>query len=324
MKKAKGWMSSKARQVSDAGDVQGSAAASAAAPKRPDAATGRRRAGAKPGCRQQLSAGSEFLPDVGTEDLDERLHGMGSGKVRDMLAACHKRKSGWRVSEIAADMHKPYTTIRDWLVRASERGLDDLPDRKPPGRPRMLGAADHQNLKEMLYMGPQKCGFQAGSWQTRGILRGYSVRYGVPCEPRTLQRAMHRMRFSYRKPRSVPYNSASPEEQERFMRSVKKRAGIAAEGEYAVLTEDEAEAGFCNVIGRQSWTRIFSKRRQAGWPVCLSGGSGLSRFAGLPTRTVWTHNVPTCPRKSHVSRTRRCYRHTVTPAPNSSIPTNRL
>ena len=237
-------MSSKARQVSDAGGVHGSAAASAAAPKRPDAATGRRRAGAKPGCRQQLLAGSEFLPDVGTEDLDERLHGMGSGKVRDMLAACHKRKSGWRVSEIAADMHKPYTTIRDWLVRASGRGLDGLPDRKPPGRPRMLGAADHQNLKEMLYMGPQKYGFQAGSWQTRGILGAYNVRYGVSCEPHTLQRAMHRMRFSYRKPRSVPHNSASPEEQERLMRSVKKRAGIAAEWEYAVLTEDEAT---CNV-----------------------------------------------------------------------------
>ena len=108
----------------------------------------------------------------------------------------------------------------------------------------MLGAADHQNLKEMLYMGPQKCGFQAGSWQTRSILGAYNVRYGVSCEPRMLQRAMHRMRFSYRKPRSVPYNSASPEEQERFMRSVKKRAGIAAEWEYAVLTEDEAT---CNV-----------------------------------------------------------------------------
>ena len=126
-------MSSKARQIPDAGGVHGSAAASAAAPKRPDAATGRRRAGAKPGCRQKLPAGSEFLPDVRKGDLDARLHGMGSGKVRDILVACHKRKSGWRVSEIAADMHKPYTTIRDWLVRASERGLDGLPDRKPAG-----------------------------------------------------------------------------------------------------------------------------------------------------------------------------------------------
>ena len=40
---------------------------------------------------------------------------------------------------VAREMMKPYSAVRDWLVRMACRGLDGRNDRKSTGRKRILG-----------------------------------------------------------------------------------------------------------------------------------------------------------------------------------------
>ena len=65
------------------------------------------------------------------------------------------------------------------------------------------------------------------------------MRTGMACRQRTVERALRKMHFSYRKRRPAPHNSASEEEQERFKAETNARLeGLRKDG-YAVFAEDE-------------------------------------------------------------------------------------
>ena len=49
------------------------------------------------------------------------------------------------------------------------------------------------------------------------VARRILKRFGVPYSGRSAIRLAHRLGFSFRKPRPVPYNSATPEEQKEFI-----------------------------------------------------------------------------------------------------------
>ena len=70
----------------------------------------------------------------------------------------------------------------------------------------------------------ERSGFDRGSWNSRLLARRICGRFGVACSRRTALRVAGRLGFSTCKPWPIPYNSATPEEQE-FIRD--KRGAIA-------------------------------------------------------------------------------------------------
>ena len=190
--------------------------------------------------RMRIPKGGAYLPAIRPGYLEERIDTLGSCKEREMLLAAYHRRRGMAITDISVEMRRPRTTIRGWLARAMERGPDDLSDRKAPGRRTLLDEPSRWWLSELLGRGPGGCGFQAGSWQSGTILELIRREFGISCSPRTLRRMLHKIRFSYRKPRPVPYNSAPEAEQGEFKRRTSAEVGRLTGHGYAVFSEDEA------------------------------------------------------------------------------------
>ena len=104
----------------------------------------------------------------------------------------------------------------------------------------MLGEHTVRMMKIWLHENPSKFGFESASWSTRMPLDVIRGRIGTGTSARTLRRALHRIRFSYTKPRPVPRRSATAEGQKRFKEETAESIlGMVSNG-HAVLAGDEA------------------------------------------------------------------------------------
>ncbi len=191
-------------------------------------------------CRKdRLPKGNEFLQDTNQDEILRMINQTPSGKARDILVACHKRKAGMSLHAISSAMMKPYSTIRGWLVRVTRRGLAGRFDKKSTGRRRMLGERSVWMIKAWLLEAPSKFGFESASWSTRMLLGVIMDWIGMGASARTLRRVLRRLGFSYTKPRPVPRRSATAEEQKRFKEETTESIlGMISSGR-TVLAGDE-------------------------------------------------------------------------------------
>ena len=197
----------------------------------------------------RIPKGEVYLPTIRPAYLEEKTDALGSCKGAETLLAAYHRRWGMAITDIPVEMRRPRPTIHSWPARAMERGPDGLPGRKAPGRRTLLDEPSRWWLSELLGRGPGGCGFQAGSWQSGTILELIRREFGISCSPRTLRRMLHKIRFSYRKPRPVPYNSAPEAEQGEFKRRTSAEVGRLIGHGYAVFSEDEALRRLSAVAG---------------------------------------------------------------------------
>jgi len=184
-----------------------------------------------------VKRGEEYLPGVPLAGLEMYRHER-PGKSRDRLQAAVLRKRGKMLEEIAKIMGRWASTIHRWLSRMEREGPEGRRDAKSPGRPRPLNAEQERTIEEDLDGTPRECGFERGSWNGRMVARRVLERFGVPYSRRSAIRLAHRLGFSVRKPRPIPYNGATPEERTTFIK--KGRATAAkwrAEGRTVVAVD---------------------------------------------------------------------------------------
>ena len=160
--------------------------------------------------------GAAFMPGVGLKRLIKVHEEEKAGKSKYRLHAARLRKEGKSIREISRILGVAYSTVRDWLVRMHAGNLSRRFDRRRRGRARILTRRILRNIKRWLGRDPTRYGYEAGSWQMVMIQDGPCKKFRIRCKTGTLRRALKRIGFSYRKSRPVPYNSATPEEQERF------------------------------------------------------------------------------------------------------------
>ena len=184
-------------------------------------------------------SGNGFMPQVRLNRLVKMAGRTKEGVEKFRLLAARMRKEGKSIREIAYGLCKPYSTVRDWLLRMHAYGPKGRFSRKRRGRRRMLGNADLKRLNRWLDDTPEKHGFKSLSWQFDMILKLIKRELGVACSWRTLQRVLRKIHFSYRKRRNVPHNSASEEVQEKFRRGTCALIEGRLRDGYAVATGDE-------------------------------------------------------------------------------------
>ena len=187
-----------------------------------------------------LPTGNDFMPDTNTQILLEMIVACPPGKVRDILRACYERKINASIRRIRDLLMRPYSTVREWLWRVHERGLDNISDRKPPGARGILGPEEIEIVRETLRQPPTEHGFEQGAWLLRMIAEVITKKLKKHCRPRTIRRLLRRMGFSYVKPRTVPHKSASKMEQEEFMQQCKQLVSEKSAEDYTMLAQDEA------------------------------------------------------------------------------------
>ena len=207
----------------------------AAGKKRPNAAK-----------NEVVSKGATFMPGVGLKRLI-KAHEEKAGKSKYKLHAARLRKEGKSIREISRILCVAYSTVRDWLVRMHAGNLNRRFGRR--GRARILTRRILRKIKRWLGRDPSRYGYEAGSWQMIMIQDGPCKKFRIRCKTCTIRRALKRIRFSYRKPRPVPYNAASLEEQERFKAETNILVSEAAEDGFTVLSCDEMHVNLWSDAG---------------------------------------------------------------------------
>ena len=123
---------------------------------------------------------------------------------------------GENIRDIAKDTSVSYFTARDGLVRMHNGYLDSRFDVKRERCKRSLPQKVDESIIKWPDSSPKDYGFDVGTWQLVMIRRKIQATLAIDRKVRTLRRDLRRLGFSYHKPRPVPHNSATPEEQAKF------------------------------------------------------------------------------------------------------------
>ena len=165
-------------------------------------------------------------------------------------------------------MVRPYSTMRDWLLRMQERGLRGRYDKKRGRRKCRMSKSAFKSVRRWLKRKPGEFGFESGSWQLNLVLEMIRRELGIDCKTRTPRRWLRRIGFSWRKNRHIPRRSASRRRQEEFKSEVGERAGqrhaagrtAFAEDEVSVQMEQNPAYGWRPTGGCEETKTSVSKR----------------------------------------------------------------
>ncbi len=196
----------------------------------------------KPSRTCHVEAG-ELLPELneaGLSDLLGTLSGRRStAKQAHMVRAVIKRREGKNDYRTAKDLGMAYQTLRGWLVRIAERGLDGLYDRHVSNRVRILDDAACERILGWVSLPPTQFGYESGSWDPRLLRKIISDELDICVSLRTLRRTLRRLGLSFSKKRPTYRKSATPEEQERFRIDTQGEVDAAARDGFTIVYGDE-------------------------------------------------------------------------------------
>ena len=186
-----------------------------------------------------IKLGEEFLKGTSVEDLKSMQAMEKDYKVKAMLQSAIHRKKGMLLMEISKAIGKAVSTIHGWLSRL-ENGMDGRYNLKSPGRPCRLSDEQISSLDKDLEKNPEESGFHRSTWTAKLVVRHVLDKFGVRYSADGALRLTSRLNFSVRKPRPVPYNSATKEEIEKYVNDTIREIKAHAERGYKVVCLDAA------------------------------------------------------------------------------------
>jgi len=126
-----------------------------------------------------IPASYKFLPGHSVPSLRKRHRKEKDPVIALRLLTYIKRKEGCTIRRICRDIGKPYATVRNWLVRAAQRGITGRHDELKPGRRRMPEGDQLVRLRGGPVAGPRSCGFESGMWTAKLLIPHIKKKYGV-------------------------------------------------------------------------------------------------------------------------------------------------
>ena len=181
-----------------------------------------------------------FMPDTTLLDMILTCKKEPAGKAREMMQAAIMRKRGKTQAWIASHLHRPQSTISDWLKRLEDRGLEGRHDRKSPGRKCRLSEDQQKDLKEALGKKPLECKFERGDW-TAGLVSAYISReFGVKYGREGALALSHRLNCTMGADRPVHYKTLTEEEEVQYVKDTVEAISKYASMGHTVLAADAA------------------------------------------------------------------------------------
>ncbi len=95
-------------------------------------------------------------------------------------------------------------TLRDWVHRYNEAGLDGLASRKPPGAAPKLTKAQMAELRELVIAGPDPETHKVIRWRCVDLRAEVSRRFAVTVPERTIGKWLRKLNLTRLQPR--PYH----------------------------------------------------------------------------------------------------------------------
>ncbi len=135
-------------------------------------------------------------------------------------------------------------TLRDWVLRYNEHGVDGLASRKPPGAAPKLSEAQMRELRGLVLAGPDPKTQKVVRWRCLDLREEVIQRFSVTVPERTIAKWLRKLKLTRLQPR--PFH---PKRDEAAQEAFKKRARIgvppmAVETGRAILNWRGAAEGF--------------------------------------------------------------------------------
>lgn len=133
-------------------------------------------------------------------------------QVRRLLALALVLEGRCR-GEAAALSGMDRQTLRDWMHRYNELGIEGLKSRRSPGRAPALSAAQMAELKALVVAGPDPSEHKVVRWRCVDLQAEVARRFSVEVHEGTIGRWLHELGLTRLQPRpSHPKKSAEAEE----------------------------------------------------------------------------------------------------------------
>jgi len=134
--------------------------------------------------------------DLSAEELrSEARRTKDSYQARRLLALALVLEGASRTAAArAAGMDRQ--TLRDWVIRYNEEGIEGLCDRPRSGRPPRLGEAQLAELARLVEEGPDVAVHGVVRWRCVDLQAQIKTRFGVEISERHVGRLLRRLKFT--------------------------------------------------------------------------------------------------------------------------------
>ena len=146
-----------------------------------------------------------------------------AGKCRDgaqvrRLLALAMVLDGHPRSVAASSNGMDRQTLRDWVHRYNDEGVDGLKTRLPPGREPYLTASQMAELYELVVNGPDPAIHHVVRWRCIDLLGEVKRRFSVEVHESTLGKWLHKLGLTRLQPRPV-HPKKDPEAETAFKKT---------------------------------------------------------------------------------------------------------
>ena len=154
---------------------------------------------------QELSALKKEAEKDGAVRVAKRIHA---------VLLSHQRHSSGVISRL---LEAPRSKVSLWLQQYEEHGWEALLEGHRSGRPKLLEAAQQNQLSDIIDSGPIAYGFMSGVWTSPMIARVIAEEFGVEYHPGHVRKLLQDLGFSVQRPRRKRAK-ADPALQDRWQR----------------------------------------------------------------------------------------------------------
>ena len=132
-------------------------------------------------------ASSLALTDEDVAQLDEVFRTTEDRRLRDRVQAVLMASRGRSSEEIGLDLSVNGSTVRRWLQRWREGGLDALRIQWAPGKPAAIGPSLAKKIIGWVRRGPVASGVDRANWTSAALAEHLAATTGVRVAERTMR-----------------------------------------------------------------------------------------------------------------------------------------
>ncbi len=166
-----------------------------------------------------MQAGIEVRRDISATVLRKKARGEKNGRVSSRLFGIANILDGMSREQAATHAGMTRQTLRDWVLRYNERGIEGLKDRFV-GPECKLTPEQEKEIETLVLRGPEGTLVR---WRRVDLQKEIEKRYAVTYHERTISKLLQRLGFSHVSVRPR-HPKADAEAQEDFKKTLRRRS----------------------------------------------------------------------------------------------------
>ena len=147
-----------------------------------------------------------------TSELEDIFRNTKSHRLRNRCQAILMAARGRSRAHIAEDLQVNPRTVRRWILRFNEGGIEGLAPDAAPGQPRKISPENAELIRSWVEKGPAKCGLDRANWTFEELAQHLWRTKGIRVSYETVRRCCLEMDIRPYRP-TYKYMRADPKKQ---------------------------------------------------------------------------------------------------------------